>query len=347
MPLPKPRKGEKQSDFVSRCTSFAVGDGMPQKQAVAACFDTFRRSKQMSNIKFSYTEPITESALVNDDFIIQGVAINSATTTNNHVFIPEELEKSAHTLNDVPLLKDHENTIDSIMGKVINGTFDEVSSRVLFKAKVNDKKARELIKRGDLNSVSIGASVNEIEEGENGELIPHGITFQELSLVAVPADGGATFNVAMKAALDEFKSSSPSENTQTVERGSKDVKMSEEEVKAEEPEAPAEEPKPEEEKSEESEEAKPEAEKSEEPEETESKAEEKVTLSTSQFKELLSAIKPIKEADVDEESEAKPESEKEEEEAEDEDEDEEDVEEKYTIKQSMGGRAFEYVRAKY
>lgn len=42
IPLPKPRTGEGQNEFISRCISFAVGDGMPQKQATAACFTQWR-----------------------------------------------------------------------------------------------------------------------------------------------------------------------------------------------------------------------------------------------------------------------------------------------------------------
>ena len=45
MPIPKPAKGEERSKFVSRCISFAVREGMPQNQVVAACHDIWRRDK--------------------------------------------------------------------------------------------------------------------------------------------------------------------------------------------------------------------------------------------------------------------------------------------------------------
>jgi hypothetical protein len=45
----------------------------------------------------------------------------------------------------------------------------------------------------------VGAQVKEIDE-EEGVLIPKGITFKELSLVAVPADPNATFNTALTEA---------------------------------------------------------------------------------------------------------------------------------------------------
>ena len=44
MPLPKPKPSETTSDFISRCISFAVDEGMPQAQAVAACYTAARRA---------------------------------------------------------------------------------------------------------------------------------------------------------------------------------------------------------------------------------------------------------------------------------------------------------------
>ena len=103
------------------------------------------------------------------------------------------------------LLKDHDNRIDSIVGRVIGSSYDEENSNVPFKAIVSDSHARELIQRGDLNTVSVGAIVESIEE-QDGALIPRGIIFKELSLVAVPADQGATFSIALKEAYDSCSS---------------------------------------------------------------------------------------------------------------------------------------------
>ena len=46
MPIPKPKKGEKEDDFVSRCMS-DIGDEYDDKdQALAICHDTWRKSKK-------------------------------------------------------------------------------------------------------------------------------------------------------------------------------------------------------------------------------------------------------------------------------------------------------------
>ena len=145
-----------------------------------------------SEINLTYNVPIAEAGLLNNEFIIQGVAINATITSNNHKFLNEELRSSAGTLNGVPLLVDHKNEVSSIKGRVILGEFDEANSRINFKAKVVDNEIKNMIKEGLINSVSVGAAVKDIEEGDDGILIPKGITFKELSLVAVPADSGAT-----------------------------------------------------------------------------------------------------------------------------------------------------------
>ena len=130
------------------------------------------------------------------DFIIKGVAISSTITDNGHKFLPDELRNSAGSLNNRPLLMDHNSSIDAMIGRVISSVFDESEQVIKFEAKVNDtasgKKVKELILSGDLNTVSVGANVKEILE-EDGVFIPTGIKFKELSVVATPADDSAVF----------------------------------------------------------------------------------------------------------------------------------------------------------
>ena len=157
-------------------------------------------------LKLNYNVPfqVVENLKENLDFLIQGIAINATITGNNHKFLPEELKLSAETLNGVPLLVDHKNEVGAIKGRVLLGSYNEESSRIDFKAKVVDNDIKRMVKEGLINSVSVGASVREIEE-EEGILIPRGITFKELSLVAVPADSGATFTTALQEAYNTIK----------------------------------------------------------------------------------------------------------------------------------------------
>ena len=45
--MPKPRKGEKQSKFMSRCVSDVVAEGKDQKQAVAICFSLWKEKSEV------------------------------------------------------------------------------------------------------------------------------------------------------------------------------------------------------------------------------------------------------------------------------------------------------------
>ena len=292
-------------------------------------------------LMLEYYVPITESAEVDGDFTIHGIAINETTTSNGHKFISEELSKSASTLVGVPLLVDHDNSVHSIVGRVKGAYFDEALKSIPFKAIVKNQKMKEMIKDGLIDSVSVGAHVNpaDIEETTDGDIIPHNIIFQELSLVAVPAAPLATFNVALNNAWSGHKSHSTQvDETHTDERGSDNVvEMAEEEQPKVETEEVT---KPEE----------PKEEKSEEKEEKEDVSEKVLSMLTSMDKRL----KKMEEADADEVpkeevkeevAEVKPEKDAEEEETEEEE--TEEVQEKGDYKLVESRNAFTVVRKDY
>lgn len=337
MPIPSPQKGESEQDFMGRCISFVKGEDTkrPNDQIVAICGTKWRGKEKQEKMLFEYYVPIQERAEVEGDFIIQGVAINETTTSNGHKFIAEELKKSAGSLVGVPLLKDHENSVDSIVGRVKAAHFNEDLSNIPFKAVVREKKYQDMIKDGRIDAVSVGAQVDpsDIEEAEDGTIIPHNIIFKELSLVAVPADSQATFNVALKNAWRGLKDAEDSNKLKgrinTQENMAQDEKQ--EEVKEETPETveePAEAP----------EEAKT--------VEAEAPAEDVSEKILKTLESLDKRLAKLEQADQDEapakeEVKAEPEAEAEEE-SED---DSEDVEEAFKIVQ--GHKSFSVVRNKY
>ncbi len=195
-------------DVKKQMTDKGVKSNEAEDRAYAVCTAQFKKAgkkttDKMEYLKLSYEVPIKEQGLVDGDFIIKGTAINCTITSNNHKFVSEELSTAAKTLIGVPLLVDHRNEVDAIKGRVLNGEYDTVNEKVNFKAKVIDENMKKMIKDGRLNSVSVGAIVKKLDEDvDNGLLIPRGITFKELSLVAVPADGQATFGIALKEAYN-------------------------------------------------------------------------------------------------------------------------------------------------
>lgn len=134
-----------------------------------------------------------------DEFLIRGVAINETTTLNNVKYIAEELERAAPTFRNVPILLDHRNEVKNIVGRTTaNVNFNSANRRIDFEGKIMDKAIREMIKDGRIQSVSIGAKVNDLVDEKDGSKKATGIRGLELSLVAVPGDSQANLAQALQ-----------------------------------------------------------------------------------------------------------------------------------------------------
>jgi hypothetical protein len=153
-----------------------------------------------------YFVPIKEVLSGEKDFLIKGVAINDTTTRNNVRYKAEELQLSAPTLRNKPVLKDHNNSVESIVGRTTNNvTYDMSERNIKFEAVIKDKKMQEMISEGLISSVSVGAMVHDlVREESNGDsyMVAKGIDFVEISLVAVPADPNAGFEKAIAESFD-------------------------------------------------------------------------------------------------------------------------------------------------
>jgi len=72
--MPKPNKGEKQSDFISRCIPIVINEGTTNdsKQAAAICYSIWRRSKgKKEKAKFDEAVSILNSLNENIDKILE------------------------------------------------------------------------------------------------------------------------------------------------------------------------------------------------------------------------------------------------------------------------------------
>ena len=60
MPIPQPKKNEKENDYMGRCMEFIKDEKYPQKQKVAICLNTFRgpQKKAKGEIEIDFTEEI-------------------------------------------------------------------------------------------------------------------------------------------------------------------------------------------------------------------------------------------------------------------------------------------------
>jgi uncharacterized C2H2 Zn-finger protein len=147
--------------------------------------------------KMEFFVPITETVSIKErnGIKIKGVAINETTTRNNVKYIAEELEKSAQSLIGKPLLKDHNNSVDAIVGIVTNAKFNSLNKNIEFEADIIDDSISKKVEGKLIKNVSVGAYVRDLsKKDENNEFTAKGIEFVELSLVAVPADPNAGFS---------------------------------------------------------------------------------------------------------------------------------------------------------
>jgi len=196
--------------------------------------------------KLNFTVPLVETAFTvgQEDFLVRGTAINATITRNGVKYTVGELSSATESLIGKPILKDHDNSVDSIVGKVVNARVD--SDRVLFEGNIMDEDVRIKIEQGLIGAVSVGATVKDIEEvsinedtGEPAHVVAKGIEFLELSLVAVPGDPNAGITQALAESFDiknkteEFKMTDKEKVIK--EEVESEEKPSEEESKGETP----------------------------------------------------------------------------------------------------------------
>lgn len=187
--------------------------GKSMDSAKKICGEIEKRSQAGESTKdwrrLEFVAPITEfkrTESASEPLTITGVAINETTTRNGITYVAEELEAAAPSFRNKPILKDHNNSVDSIVGKTTeNVNFNQMAGNITFEAVIVDTKMKQMISQGLVSNVSIGAMVKTIEEVETEsndgqitkQLIARGMEGVEISLVAVPGDKNATLAQAM------------------------------------------------------------------------------------------------------------------------------------------------------
>ena len=145
---------------------------------------------------------------------VEGIAVRTGTSLNNHLFISEELEKGFQTLQGKPILKDHNSTVDSAIGKVTQVGFikeADGNSHITMTGFVleDEKRTIEKIETGIISEVSIGAYAEQMlkESEESDVVIPVGLHFMEVSLTPTPAVKGTS--IARASIQEEEKYECP------------------------------------------------------------------------------------------------------------------------------------------
>lgn len=216
------------------------------------------------NIIVEYVAPITfvkekivEGNSKKSPLKISGVAIDETTSYNNLKYTKEELKKAAPSLSDKPILKDHKNEIDSLVGRTSTSSFNEIASQVLYDGNIMDEKTAEMVEDGRIKNVSIGAKVEKLRrenpKDSNSPLIAEGISFLELSVTPVQGVQNATISQAISEKLnlgdimaEEEKPEGTPEETpkETPEEKPEETPASEEKPEEKKEDPPAEPEKP-------------------------------------------------------------------------------------------------------
>ena len=123
-----------------------------------------------------------------DKLIIQGEAIHTIISRNKVVYDEEELRKAARTLIGKPLCLNHDPR--QVVGRIVNAWFDPERRAIVYQAIVEDPEIAELVRKGEIKTVSIGASFEDMLTIDRSFIMPKGIVFDELSLLhnAIPGD---------------------------------------------------------------------------------------------------------------------------------------------------------------
>lgn len=199
--------------------------------------DTLLESLKKIDEEESQTEAL--APVVPDHFFVRGIAISEGTTRNGNTYLAEELRSAASTLVGCPLQLDHGLRTTDNIGKVVVSSYDPSAKLINYIARIrSDHQIASAVRLGDIDSVSIGATVKDVTCGicddskmrgkcrhvvgrryEDGVAtqIGHGLRFVELSLTPFPADPVASMGVTITHAsyVDALTAFTESWRTQT------------------------------------------------------------------------------------------------------------------------------------
>jgi hypothetical protein len=166
-----------------------------------------KEERLLDHIIIEYVVPMTvEEKIGTKTFKVSGVAVEETTSRNGIRYTAEELRKAAPSLKGKPIIKDHNKSVDNIVGIVEISNFNDATKKLEFRGDIMDDRMKEMIGDGRIQNVSIGASVEQLIEesdGKNKTFTAKGINFEELSLVVVPGVQAATINQALESKISE------------------------------------------------------------------------------------------------------------------------------------------------
>jgi len=143
-------------------------------------------------------------------YTIHGVALGEGDTTVGHlsetkkVWPGDELQQAAESLEGTPLVKDHENNVDGLIGEVVAADYKD-GVGVIYEAEVDEQYrsiARKIANgRLDVSPRIKHAPESELEENGDGALVVEDMRFVNLSVVNQGASPSNSVQVGDHAEL--------------------------------------------------------------------------------------------------------------------------------------------------
>lgn len=170
MPIPKPKEGESQDDFLGRCIPFVLEEGtagvdgtpMDQGQAVAICMDIWKKERAMSETRERRVYEVRD--LVVNEGQISGYAAVFGALSEDLGGFRERIRRGAFAKTiqtaDVRALWQHDASY--VLGRTTNGTLrlqeDELGLRIEVDPPDTTwaRDAMTTMRRGDVNQMSFG-----------------------------------------------------------------------------------------------------------------------------------------------------------------------------------------------
>lgn len=141
---------------------------------------------------------------------VKGTAIVEGKSRNNVMYLAEELDKFAPTMVGRPILKDHENFTDNVIGKITNARSIDGGKSVEYEGWIVEDGSGiiDKVQDGRISEVSIGANAARLlkEKEDDDCIIAEGLGCLELSTTPVPGVVGTSMASRENYTAEQIKS---------------------------------------------------------------------------------------------------------------------------------------------
>lgn len=152
----------------------------------------------LENVKEIFVAEIAENETDEGVLKVKGIAIEKGVSRNGIEYSAEELKKTKFNKN-TPILKDHNNSVDAIIGSLEEAQYIEEGQKIVYSGIINDVEIQEKIKDKRVRCVSVGMMLSEITKPKNAKnYLAKGLELVELSAVAVPGIANASIGISEK-----------------------------------------------------------------------------------------------------------------------------------------------------